>query len=107
MLADDGVLDASAGFRLLRKDGKIVPNAEVWESRARRRLNHLYLGHIALTPEPAYETAKVLAVRDNTPEPEPERQLSNRERMELEELQRMYADLDARYSPAQHKLPAV
>ncbi len=69
-LADDGMLDASAGFRLLLdKQGRVVANAEVWETRNQRRLNKLYLGHIALTPEPAYETANVLAVRgtDNPP----------------------------------------
>jgi hypothetical protein len=69
VLADDGILDASAGFMLHRNRlpdgtlGPVVPNAEVWESRSRRRLNHLFLGHIALTPEPAYETARVLSVR--------------------------------------------
>ncbi len=43
--------------------------ADEWETRNQRRLNKLYLGHIALTPEPAYETANVLAVRgtDNPP----------------------------------------
>ena len=68
VLAGDGVLDASAGFGLLRdKQGKVVPGAETWERQDHRRLNHLFLGHIGLTPEPAYETANVLAVRKAEP----------------------------------------
>jgi phage head maturation protease len=66
VLADDGILAASAGFGLMRKGGMtgpVVPHAEVWESRDRRRLNHLFLHHIAMTPDPAYEDARVLAVR--------------------------------------------
>src|SRR4051794_20964861 len=42
----DGILDASAGFGLMRQNGRtgpVVPGAEVWETRSRRRLNHLYL----------------------------------------------------------------
>jgi HK97 family phage prohead protease len=57
--ASEGLLDASAGFQLKRNE----PKAEVWENRNRRRLNHLWLHHIALTPDPAYEEARVLAVR--------------------------------------------
>lgn len=60
VLARDGLLDASAGFELKRNE----PKAEVWENRSRRRLNHLWLHHIALTPDPAYEEARVLAVRN-------------------------------------------
>jgi len=66
VLADDGILDASAGFGLMRKNGRtgpVVPRAEEWEDRDTRRLNHLFLHHIAMTPDPAYEDAKVLAVR--------------------------------------------
>lgn len=55
-LAADEILDASAGF-LPMADG------EVWESRDRRRLTRCWLGHIALTPDPAYEGANVLDVR--------------------------------------------
>lgn len=53
-LAEDGVLDASAAFRAL--DLK-------WETSDRRRLTKCWLGHIALTPDPAYQGANVLAVR--------------------------------------------
>ena len=56
-LADDGILDASAGFR-------IKPEGETWhERRTLRRLTKVWLHHVALTPDPAYEDARVLAVR--------------------------------------------
>jgi HK97 family phage prohead protease len=56
-LAEDDCLDASAAFLPM-------PGGEQW-SRARDsvRLTKVWLGHIAMTPEPAYEDAKVLAVR--------------------------------------------
>lgn len=56
-LADDGLLDASAGFLPMGPDG------EVWETRSRRRLNKVWLAHIAMVPDPAYDGAHVLAVR--------------------------------------------
>jgi len=59
-LADDGCLDASAGF---------LPMAggEQWsDGRQRVRITRAWLGHIAMTPEPAYEDARVLAVRNST-----------------------------------------
>jgi HK97 family phage prohead protease len=62
--ASEGLLDASAGFELKRNE----TDAQVWETSTRRRLNHLWLHHIALTPDPAYEEARVLAVR-NAAEP--------------------------------------
>jgi HK97 family phage prohead protease len=55
-LADDGCLDASAGF-LPMADGM------TWETRSRYRITKAWLGHIALVPEPAYDGARVLAVR--------------------------------------------
>lgn len=55
-LAQDECLDASAGFLPMR-DGM------TWETRNSYRISKGWLGHIALTPEPAYEDAKVLAVR--------------------------------------------
>ena len=59
-LADEDMLDASAGF---------LPMAggEQWLTRAKCRLTKCWLGHIAMTPDPAYETAKVLAVRHTDP----------------------------------------
>jgi len=60
-LADDDVLDSSAGFG-------VSPGGETWEqSRTVRRLNKVWLDHIAMTPDPAYLGAKVLSVRDTTP----------------------------------------
>src|SRR5262249_17427340 len=56
-LANDGFLDGSAGFGVMDRAG-----AEVGEPRPRRRLNHLWLDHVAMTASPAYEDAKVLAV---------------------------------------------
>ena len=55
-LADDGVLDASAGYLPL-------PGGEKWLTRSSVRILKGWLGHIALVPEPAYEGARVLAVR--------------------------------------------
>jgi HK97 family phage prohead protease len=56
-LADEGLLDASAGFGV--PDG-----GETWPERSLRRLNRLWLDHIAMTPAPAYEGTTVLAVRE-------------------------------------------
>jgi phage head maturation protease len=67
---DEGGLDASAGFALLRRDegrGPVWDDAEVWEqNRSLRRLNRLWLDHVALVPDPAYPGAVVESVR-NTP----------------------------------------
>lgn len=60
-LAEDGVLDASAGFA-------VFPGGERWlENRQLRRLDKCWLGHIGLVPEPAYEGAQVLALRSSSP----------------------------------------
>jgi HK97 family phage prohead protease len=56
-LAADGILDASAGFGVM--DG-----GESWPERSLRRLSRLWLDHIALTPDPAYQGTGVLSVRD-------------------------------------------
>jgi HK97 family phage prohead protease len=72
-LADEGCLDASAGFLPM-------PGGEQWEERSRVRIRKAWLGHIAMTPDPAYVGANVLAVRnglrpsatdDVTPPPQP------------------------------------
>lgn len=64
-LCDEGGLDASVGFGLLKQpDGRVYPDAEVWDrSRSVRRLNRLFLDHLALVPDPAYPGAVVLDVR--------------------------------------------
>jgi HK97 family phage prohead protease len=56
-LADEGLLDASAGFGV--PDG-----GESWPERSLRRLTRVWLDHIAMVPDPAYKDATVLAVRD-------------------------------------------
>jgi phage head maturation protease len=97
--ADDGLLGGSAAFALLvDENGTVYPDAEVWETRDMRRLNKLYLGHIALTPEPAYKDAEVLAVRKTVAVPA----MPNREKLEVERLREEYAILDARYAVRQH-----
>ena len=61
-LADEGILDASAGFwPWVYDDGSL---GEEWPTRDLRRLTKISLDHIAMTPSPAYPDAKVLAVRD-------------------------------------------
>src|SRR5262245_15007722 len=62
-LADDGLLDASAGFGVM--DG-----GETWPEKGLRRLTKLWLHHVAMTPDPAYPTATVLAVRDGSETPQ-------------------------------------
>ena len=59
-LADEGLLDASAGFGV--PDG-----GESWPERGLRRLSRLWLDHIAMTHSPAYQGTNVLAVRDKDP----------------------------------------
>jgi phage head maturation protease len=60
-LANEGALDASAGFLPM-------PGGESWhERRTMRRITKAWLGHIALTPDPAYLDARVLAVRTAEP----------------------------------------
>jgi len=101
VLADEGGLDASAGFALLRANGRtgpVVPNAEVWEKRDRRRLNRLFLDHIAMTPEPAYPDSRVLAVRSGHDSPPPaETATPNLDRMQLAELCALRDVIDAKY----------
>ncbi len=91
-LADDGVLDASAGF------APIPPDGEKWESRNRYRITKGWLGHIAMTPDPAYEEARVLAVRSAAAVTvETSTAMPNLEALELERLRREYESIDRRY----------
>jgi HK97 family phage prohead protease len=56
-LAADGVLDASVGFAPF-------PGHQQWsDNQRRRRITKAWLGHIAMVSEPAYDGARVLAVR--------------------------------------------
>jgi phage head maturation protease len=66
-LCDEGGLDVSAGFGLLRSEGgkgPVYPDAETWERNgAVRRLNKLYLHHVAFVANPAHPGAVVQNVR--------------------------------------------
>ncbi len=95
-LAADECLDASAGYLPM-------PGGEKWETRNRVRVTKAWLGHIALTPEPAYEEARVLAVRSGDPVAAAAASATpNRELLELEALRAQLAEIDRRYSVAQH-----
>jgi HK97 family phage prohead protease len=59
-LADEELLDASAAFLPM-------PGGEEWRSKDERRFTRLWLGHIAMTPDPAYTGANVLSVRSQQP----------------------------------------
>lgn len=89
-LADEECLDASAGYLPM-------PGGEKWETRNRCRVTKAWLGHIALVPEPAYEDARVLAVRSGDPAAAASG-TPNRERLELERLQAQLDEIDRRYS---------
>jgi HK97 family phage prohead protease len=89
-LAEEGCLDASAGFLPM-------PGGEEWESRDRRRLTKLWLGHIAMTPDPAYLSANVLAVRQNRSGERTEPSVvatPNLDQIRAWRLEEMYARLD-------------
>jgi HK97 family phage prohead protease len=89
-LADDECLDASAGYLPM-------PGGEHWETRNRVRIRKAWLGHIALVPEPAYEGARVLAVRGKGERAAPTA-TPNLDSLRLAELERLYSELDTRYS---------
>lgn len=61
-LASEGDIGASAGFAPF-KDGM------KWEGRNAYRVTRAYLKHIAMTPDPAYQDAQVLAVRSRPEAP--------------------------------------
>jgi HK97 family phage prohead protease len=58
--AADGMVDGSVGFGCL-------PENMTWEGNNRRTINKAFLDHIALVWAPAYQGAKVLAVRSTRP----------------------------------------
>jgi phage head maturation protease len=103
---DEGGLDASAGFLLLRQNGNTGPvyaDAEVWEqNHTVRRLNRLRLDHLAFVPNPAYPDAAVLDVRsgDAAAQELPASAFAstpNRDSLTLAALQAEKAALDARW----------
>jgi len=99
LCAEDG-LSASAGFALMREHGyhgPIKPGAETWErNRTVRRLNHLYLDHVAFVPDPAYEASSVIDVRHAAAAGELVA-TPNLLRLELDELRAKMAAIDRRY----------
>lgn len=79
-LADDGLLSASVGFRSLTED---------WNhDRTAVKVTRAQLVHIALTGDPAYTGAKVLAVR--TADTPPPTLTPNLDRLRLEMLARRH-----------------
>jgi HK97 family phage prohead protease len=85
-LADEGILDASAGFLPM-------PGGERWEGRSMRHLDKVWLGHIAMTPEPAYQGAQVLSVRTQDPAAVVAAATPNLDRIRAIRLQDEYARL--------------
>lgn len=78
-LAADGLLHPSIGFQVL-------PGGEEWTvDRRRRKVTRARLVHIAMTGDPAYKGAKVLAVRTN-PEVPGRVPTPNLDRLRLEML---------------------
>jgi phage head maturation protease len=104
VLCDEGGLDASAGFMLLRRDngrGPVYEDAEVWDNgRTLRRLNRLHLDHLAFVASPAYKDAVVLDVRDASvrpQEPLSREETPNRDRIAMKALWAQHADMNRRY----------
>lgn len=85
-LADEGILDASAGFLPM-------PGGESWEGRSKRRLTKLWLGHIAMTPDPAFESARVLTVRSATADEIEESGTPNLDQVRAWKLESRYSQI--------------
>lgn len=85
-LAADDNLGASAGFQ-------VKPGGLQWEGRDAYRIVKAFLKHIAMTPDPAYAGARVLAVR-NEPAGATERAATpNLDRVRADRLREMYDSL--------------
>lgn len=101
-LCDEGGLDASAGFTLLRRDdGRVWHDAEVWDrGRNVRRLNRLWLDHLAFVPDPAYPDAAVIDIRKAQEHPagrDLDTATPNLDRLANDELRALYEDMNRRY----------
>jgi len=89
-LASEGDIGASAGFLPF-------PDGMDWQGRDAYRVTRAYLKHIAMTPDPAYQEAQVLAVRRAeppttvlVPTPNIDQILAWRRADELDRLQERY-----------------
>ena len=81
--AADGHLCGSVGFAC-------HPEDQQWETKSRRRIVKAFLDHIALTFNPAYRGAQVLAVRHDIPAP-PRTPTPNLDRIMAERLAADYS----------------
>jgi len=97
-------LSVSAGFGLMREHGATGPvkaGAETWNRSSKTRtLNELWLDHVAFVPNPAYQDARVLAVRhtQETAGPDPGQDPTpNLDRLRYDEYAALAAALDAKY----------
>ena len=85
-LAAEGDIGASAGFMPM-EDGL------EWRGRDAYTVTRAYLKHIAMTPDPAYEDARVLAVRNRVELPDEPVATPNLDRIRAEILAERYASL--------------
>jgi phage head maturation protease len=100
LCADDG-LSVSAGFAPMREGGSTGPVKPGWQTwnrdRTERRLNSLWLDHVAFVANPAYPTATVLGVRQHGDElllvARP-----NLAKLQIDEQRRQLAAMDARWN---------
>ena len=86
---------------LRRDDGRVWEDAETWDpARTSRRLNRLWLDHLAFVPNPAYVGATVIDVR-NTPgapqEPPSGDATPNLDKLTADELRAAYDALNRRW----------
>ena len=94
-MAEEEILDASAGYLPM-------PDGEEWNrDRTEVRIRKAWLGHIALVPKPAYEGARVLAVREKGADGTREVSTPNLDTVRGWRLQEEFDRL-SRYSSIQH-----
>lgn len=96
-LVNEGMLGASAGF-LPGWDAERGEFLEEWPTQNYRRLNKVWLHHIAMTPDPAYDSAQVLAVRQKTNEPVYVSETPRLDRLRQEMLEERYQELSRQIS---------
>lgn len=88
-LADHDLVGGSAGFG-------VMAGGESWVGKGLRRLSRLFLDHIAVTSTPAYEGARVLAVRaEDAPALAPASPTPNIDAVRAWALERRLAEIEA------------